>query len=337
VLRLMLAQWLRLETPPHAVIATGLPLLAGGPRRLAHGVFSALVKRGARLPDAPSLPSAVAARWNERADAIPAALALPPPLDLTLRDAAETALWLERLGGLSLMPGHIRLPRGEAVERLPGYSEGAWWVQDFAAALPARLLGRGTADGRARRALDLCAAPGGKTTHIAALLGGRGQIVAVERHAGRAEALKRTAQRMGAANVEVRTADATEPQEREAYDRVLVDPPCSDLGTLAARPDARWHKAGRPQALAGLQAEILAAGGAAVKPGGTLVYSTCTISPAENEHIVEAFLRTHDGFTAADLGSDVPLWKHPTMPRSLQTLPHRDRTDGFFIAKLVRA
>ncbi|MFN5783620.1 MAG: transcription antitermination factor NusB, partial [Novosphingobium sp.] len=114
VLRLMLAGWLRLETPPHAVIATGLPLLVGGPRRLAHGVFSALVKGPASLPAVPTLPAAVVERWGERAAAIAVGLAVPPPLDLTLRDPAATAEWTARLGGISLMPGPVRLERGTA-------------------------------------------------------------------------------------------------------------------------------------------------------------------------------------------------------------------------------
>jgi 16S rRNA (cytosine967-C5)-methyltransferase len=141
---------------------------------------------------------------------------------------------------------------------------------------------------------------------------------------------------MGATIVEVRTADARDAHAR-AYDRVLVDPPCSDLGTLASRPDARWRKAGRPEALAALQLDILAAGARALRPGGTLVYSTCTISPAENERVVEAFLAANPDFCATGLGAEVPIWKHPTMPQYLQTLPHRDRTDGFFIARLQRA
>ena len=139
VLRLMLAQWLRLGTPPHAVIATALPLLSGGPRRLAHGVFSPLTKRASALPAVPTLPPQVAARWGERAGAIAAGLAVPPPLDLTLKDAAETASWAARLGGTSLMPGHVRLARGAAVEGLEGFADGAWWVQDLAASLPCLL------------------------------------------------------------------------------------------------------------------------------------------------------------------------------------------------------
>jgi 16S rRNA (cytosine967-C5)-methyltransferase len=186
------------------------------------------------------------------------------------------------------------------------------------------------------RVLDLCAAPGGKTTHLAALMGDAGEIVAVEQHPGRADALRRTARRMGASIVEVRTADAAQPHPGE-YDRVLVDPPCSDLGTLASRPDARWRKAGRPEALAKLQLDILGAGARALRRGGTLVYSTCTISPIENERVVAAFLAAHEDFSVSDLGADVPIWKHPTMPQHLQTFPHRDRTDGFFVARLRRA
>ena len=111
----MLAQWLRLDTPPHAVIATGLPLLAGGPRRLAHGVFGALVRKDVRLPATPTLPGVVAERWGGRAASIAAGLAEPPPLDLTLRDPGATAEWAQQLGGISLVPGHVRLPRGTAV------------------------------------------------------------------------------------------------------------------------------------------------------------------------------------------------------------------------------
>src|SRR5690606_38751988 len=143
VLRIMLVQWLRLDTPPHAVIATGLPLLAGGPRRLAHGVFSTLVKKAVSLPEAPTLPPEVAKRWGERAPAIAAGLAHPPPLDLIVRDASATDHWAAALNGSSLAPGHIRVPRGGAVPELPGFEEGAWWVQDLAASIPARVLGPG--------------------------------------------------------------------------------------------------------------------------------------------------------------------------------------------------
>ena len=156
VLRLMLAQTLRLNTPPHAVLATGLALLSGGPRRLAHGVFSTLLKRDAALPAVPTLPPAVAERWAaawpDRVEAIAPGLAQPPALDLTLRDSAETARWAEELGGVSLLPGHVRIARAGAIEKLAGFDAGAWWVQDLAAGLPARLLGAG--EGRAAGQLD---------------------------------------------------------------------------------------------------------------------------------------------------------------------------------------
>ena len=146
VLRLALAQILRLGTAAHAAIATALPLVDGGPRRLVHGVLGSLLRAEATLPDLPSLPEAVMMRWHpawgdEMIAGAQAALSDPPPLDLALRDASATQAWAERLGGVSLMPGHVRLPRGTAIEELDGYNEGAWWVQDLAASLPARLLG----------------------------------------------------------------------------------------------------------------------------------------------------------------------------------------------------
>jgi 16S rRNA (cytosine967-C5)-methyltransferase len=185
--------------------------------------------------------------------------------------------------------------------------------------------------------LDLCAAPGGKATHAAALMGNSGRIVAVELDPRRAAALERTRQRMRASIVEVRNADArAAPGGR--FDRVLVDAPCSGLGTLRSRPDLRWRVGLEDvERLAELQREILAAAVEAVRPGGVLVYATCTITPAENERQVEALLAGHPELRAEDLQSDYPLWKHPSVEAHLQTLPHRDGTDGFFVARLRRA
>ena len=189
------------------------------------------------------------------------------------------------------------------------------------------------------RVLDLCAAPGGKTTHLAALMEARGEIVAVERHAGRARALERTAARMGADNVTVEIADATRPRRRgERFERVLVDAPCSGLGTLQARPDLRWRASEEGvRALAGQQARLLSAAAVTCAPGGTLVYSTCTVSPAENEHQIGAFLDAHPDFADIDLGPRFPAWADPAAPGRVLALPHVQGSDGFYVAALRRA
>jgi 16S rRNA (cytosine967-C5)-methyltransferase len=173
-----------------------------------------------------------------------------------------------------------------------------------------------------QRVLDLCAAPGAKTTHLAALLGCRGEVVAVEQNQGRAEGLERTCERMRAVCVRVEIGDAAQRRSGPEFDRVLVDPPCSGLGTLQSRPDIRWRATPDSiAALAQLQREILDAGAAAVVPGGALVYSVCTISRAEGNELVDRFLAEHTDFA---------------IERRLQLLPHTEGTDGFFIARLRR-
>jgi 16S rRNA (cytosine967-C5)-methyltransferase len=190
--------------------------------------------------------------------------------------------------------------------------------------------------------LDLCAAPGAKTTHLAALMEGTGRVQAVERHPGRAEALRRTARRLHTGNVTVDVLDAAGlPIERPGtvgrFQSVLVDPPCSGLGTLQSRPDLRWRVAPEDVAeLAEAQGRILAAGARCTAPGGTLVYSVCTISQAEGPQVVGRFLEEHPEFRADDLGAGYPEWADPRDARYLQLLPHRHGTDGFFIARLRR-
>jgi 16S rRNA (cytosine967-C5)-methyltransferase len=326
VLRLMLAQWLRLDTPPHAVIATGLPLLAGGPRRLAHGVFSALVRRDVKLPSAPALPPAVAARWGERALAIARALALPPPVDLTLRDAAGTALWAERLGGRSLMAGHVRLARGEAIERLPGFAEGAWWVQDLAASLPARLLG----GGEGRTVLDLCAAPGGKTMQLAAA---GWQVTALDASARRLERLGANLARTGLA-ADIVLADAMEWQPAAPFDAVLLDAPCTSTGTCRRHPDV-LHRIGERQIaeLSDRQAALLARAVRWVKPGGHLVYAVCSLEPEEGESQAEAVSLSHDPIRADELPQGLAPSPQGWLRTNPSMLAEHGGLDGFFIAR----
>jgi 16S rRNA (cytosine967-C5)-methyltransferase len=186
--------------------------------------------------------------------------------------------------------------------------------------------------------LDLCAAPGAKTTHLAALMRDEGRIVAVDLDPGRAEAVAANCKRLGIRSVETRVGDATKAVFGQGYDRVLVDPPCSDLGTLQSRPDARWRK--RPEQVEELhviQAGILEAAAQAVRPGGRLVYSSCTISERENEGQVADFLGRHDDFSPHDLSEAYPHVSGRGGSSFVQTLPHRDGTDGFFIAALQRS
>jgi 16S rRNA (cytosine967-C5)-methyltransferase len=188
------------------------------------------------------------------------------------------------------------------------------------------------------RVLDLCAAPGAKASHIAALMGNRGEVVAVELHERRAEALAENCRRLGAGIVRTLHADAKGTVEGAPFDRVLLDPPCSDLGTLQARPDVRWRKdAETVDRLAAEQQALFETAARQLRPGGTLVYSTCTISPRENEERVLAFLDSHPDFGADDLGAERPEYAHPSEPRFLALLPHRHGTDGFFVARLRRS
>lgn len=326
VLRLMLAGWLRLETPPHAVIATALPLLEGGPRRLAHGVFSALAKRRASLPPTPTLAPGVAERWGARADEIAAALIAPPPLDLTLRDPATTQEWTERLGGISLAPGHVRLARGEAVERLAGFAEGTWWVQDLAASLPARLLGRG----EGRRVLDLCAAPGGKTMQLAAA---GWEVTALDSSGRRIERMRDNLARTGL-SVELVRADAQVWQAPAPFDAVLLDAPCTATGTCRRHPDVLHRiRARHVEEMVELQRRLLQRAQTFLAPGGTLVYATCSLEHEEGEDQARRIKLAVEPIRQDEL----PAGLLPSSEGWLRTDPAMlsdvGGLDGFFIAR----
>lgn len=334
VLRMMLAQWLRLETPPHAVISTCLPLLEGGPRRLAHGVFSALLKREVTLPAAPTLPHDVAARWGERAPAIAAAIAGPPPLDLTLRDPAETDVWAERLSAQSLAPGHLRLPRGTRVTELAGFEEGAWWVQDFAASLPVRLLGAG----EGKRVLDLCAAPGGKAMQLAAA---GWQVTALDISDKRLERLRESLTRTGLA-ADIIIADALGWDPDYNFDAILLDAPCSATGTCRRHPDV-IHRIDERKVIGmvDLQRRLIERAISWLSPGGRLIYAVCSLEQEEGEEqaakieLAKIELEA-DPITAAEL----PAGLLPTAEGWLRTDPgmlaEHGGLDGFFIARYRR-
>ena len=326
VLRLMLAQWLRLDTPPHAVIATGLPLLSGGPRRLAHGVFSALAKQNPALPDAPSLPGDVAQRWGARGPAIAGGLIEPPPLDLALKDWSRTGETVQTLGGVSLAPGHIRLPRGTRVEQLPGFGAGDWWVQDLAATLPARLLGAG----HGRRVLDLCAAPGGKTLQLAAA---GWQVTALDISERRLEKLRQNLARTGL-EAEIVKADALSYTPAKRFDAILLDAPCTATGTCRRHPDV-IHRIGDRQIeeMAELQHALLERAIGWLPDGGTLVYAVCSLESAEGEAQAQSVALTPLPITANEL----PGGLQPRAEGWLRTDPgllgDEGGLDGFFIAR----
>jgi 16S rRNA (cytosine967-C5)-methyltransferase len=288
-LRIALAQALGLGTPPHAAISTVLPLLDGGPRRLVHGVFGTLMRRGAALPDLPTLPANVADRWRaawgeEAVSAAARLIAAPPPIDLTLRDDAPPGL-----DGIGLMPGHVRVPAGTPIAALPGFAEGRWWVQDVSASLPARMLGRG--DGRT--ALDLCAAPGGKTMQLAAA---GWDVTALDISESRLARLSENLARTGL-RAEIVVADAMGWSPPGPVDAILLDAPCSATGIFRRHPDV-LHRV-RPRAIAGLaeaQKAMLARAAGWLRPGGTLVYSVCSLEPEEGEGVADDFLAGHPDF-----------------------------------------
>jgi 16S rRNA (cytosine967-C5)-methyltransferase len=364
--------------PDRAVVADCVELakLGSPPGRSGHGLVNAVLRRAARegvdallgglRDDTPehaaiahSHPEWIARLWWRElgpAEARALMVADNEPGELALRvntlraggdaiagearasaqtDAAAVAAQLD-------VPAHTDPELPEAlvldgpldIHRTGAWASGAILAQSRAAMLVARALDPQPGE----RVLDLCAAPGGKSTHLAALMGDRGEVLAVERNRARAEQLRHTTRRLHASCVQVEVSDAAVARpEGAVFDRVLVDPPCSGLGTLQARPDLRWRIALEDvERLAALQAAILAAGAAALRPGGVLVYSTCTVSPIENERQIESFLDRNSGFVLEDLVSQQQAHAHPHAPKVLLTMPHRDRTAGFFIARMRR-
>lgn len=332
VLRLMLAQALRLETPAHAVIATCLPLLSGGPRRLAHGVFSTLMKRGDALPELPTMPAEVSARWGELSQSIGRGLIDPPEVDLAIKDMSETDHWQARLGGTCHYEGHVRVPRGTPVEQFDGYSDGAWWVQDLAAMIPAKVLGPGVG-----HVLDLCAAPGGKTMALAAA---GWKVTALDISKRRLDVLKANLKRTGLKASPVR-ADALKWEPKHYFDAILLDAPCTATGTCRRHPDV-LHRIGARQIaeMVEIQRELIARAVGWLKPGGSLVYAVCSLEREEGEEQAAWIDAEFDLAPVPVTAAELPKGIVPTAEGWVRTHPgmalEKGGLDGFFVARWTK-
>jgi 16S rRNA (cytosine967-C5)-methyltransferase len=329
-LRLGAYQLLYTDIPQHAAVNETVELV-----------------RTARLERAVAFTNAVMRRLTAGSSALLEALPEATPAAAALKHSYPdwvAELWWQELGpadALSLMRAQNEAPErvvrinrrksgeleGRPDDELPdalhvertdesALAAGLIWPQSRGSQLAGLVVGARPGE----RTLDLCAAPGGKATQL------EGEVVAVELHPGRARELEENCRVLGADNVTVVNADATQlPAELTGFDRVLVDAPCSGLGVLAARPDLRWRARPLPE----LQQELLRVAAERVRPGGTIVYSVCTINSEENEAIVDA-----SGLAIEPLGDEWPHFRHPRRPEFLLTLPHVHHTSGFFIARL---
>jgi 16S rRNA (cytosine967-C5)-methyltransferase len=339
----------KLDPPVRAALRLGAYQL-GYTDVATHAAVNETVElvRRARLERAVAFTNAVMRRLSEGIAGLLASLEEDTPADAALKHSYPdwvAELWWDELGrddALALMRAQneppervVRVNRRKQghvegrpdpdfadalhVERIDeeAVASGLVWPQSRGSQLAGLVVGARPGE----RTLDLCAAPGGKATQL------EGEVVAVELHPGRARELEENSRRLGADNVTVVNADATKlPPELTGFDRVLVDAPCSGLGVLAGRPDLRWRARPLPE----LQRELLRVAAERVKPGGTIVYSVCTINAEENEAIVGA-----SGLKVEPLGDEWPQFRHPRRPGFLLTLPHVHHTSGFFIARLA--
>ena len=356
ILLIAAAQLLLLGTPSHAAIYLAVEQAQRDPKaeryhKLANAVLRKVDAKGPDILKAldgvtSDVPDWLMARWGriygaEVARQIAEASLDEAPLDLTLKDPSQAAAFAEQLTGTVLPTGSIRLGEHGAVEELPGFADGQWWVQDAAATLPARLLG----DVAGKRVADLCAAPGGKTAQLAAA-GAR--VTAVDHSAPRLTRLEANMQRLGFADrVSSVQADLLDWKVSEPFDAVLLDAPCTATGTIRRHPDLMHLKTEADiERLAKLQARFLDAAAAMVAPGGTLVYCTCSLEPEEGEQQIAQFLAGQGDFsrapiTPANVGG-VADWVTPlgdlrTLPSQMRLeAPFKSGMDGFYAARLVR-
>ncbi len=354
ILRLGAAQLVFLETPAHAAVSTSVALTEG-PRLSSHkGLINAVLRRlareGAALSAAQDAARLNTPDWLWRSwstaygEAATRAIAevhlLDPPLDISLKagpDApADAAGWAARLGAARLPTGSLRLPSGTGeIGALAGFDEGVWWVQDAAAALPARLLGPVAG----KRVIDLCAAPGGKAAQLAAA-GAR--VTALEQAPARMRRLGENLRRLGLA-AELVTADAAAWRPQEPAEAVLLDAPCSATGTIRRHPDIPWLKQeGDLEGLTRLQDRLLAAAAEMVAPGGLLVYATCSLQPEEGPARIAALLAGGAPFERIPVRPEEldGLTDLVTPEGDLRTLPchlgELGGLDGFYACRLRR-
>ena len=353
VLRGGAAQILYLDVPDRAAVDLAVTQADTDPRnRRFAGLVNALLRRMAREKDVllpqiaattPAFPAWFESRlreaYPEDADAILTILSEPPAMDLTVKTDAEN--WAERLGGLVLPTGSVRIGRPEGpVTALPGYEDGDWWVQDAAAALPARLF----LNPGGREIVDLCAAPGGKTAQLA-LAGAH--VTACDQSANRLERLKTNLARLGL-EVSTRLTRAQDLVAPDGFDGVLLDAPCSSTGTVRRHPDIPYTKGPDDIArLARVQRDLLDHAAGLVRPGGELVFSNCSLDPEEGEEMVAGFLADHPDWTIRPV--DAALWPgleaaitargeirtHPAMLSNAD--PRLAGLDGFYAVVLARA
>jgi 16S rRNA (cytosine967-C5)-methyltransferase len=346
LLRMGICQLLFLETPPHAAVDTTVALIAGrGGEAGYKGLVNAVLRRGDRerrsLLERTGDPSVntpawlwsswIAAYGSDVAAAIGAAHLREPPLDISVK--GDLPAWRDRLGATLLPTGSLRLQTDGRVDALPGFAEGAWWVQDAAAALPVRLLG----DLTGRRVIDLCAAPGGKTAQLAAA---GAEVIAVDRSESRLEQLRANLARLSLQASTV-AADAVAWRPDDPADAVLLDAPCSATGTIRRHPDVPWLKRpGDMVKLTTLQDRLLRAAVAMVKPGGPIVFCTCSLQPEEGPERIEALLRSGAPVERMpiDLAATGGQTEFVTAAGDLRTLPchlgELGGIDGFFAARL---
>jgi 16S rRNA (cytosine967-C5)-methyltransferase len=347
------AQLVFLKTPPHAAIDLAVRLAQYDPRakrydKLVNAVLRRVADQGeviaasldaARMNTPDWLWSRWVQRWGEeRTRAIAETHLIEPPLDLTVK--SDPAIWAERVDGRVLPTQSVRLlPKGR-IEQLPGFAEGAWWVQDTAASLPTRLLG----NVRGQDVADLCAAPGGKT---AQLVQAGASVVAVDDSKTRLKLLEGNLARLGL-ETEIVLADAATWRPEECFDAILLDAPCSATGTIRRHPDIPYTKSPQDiEALSALQARLLDNAARLLKPGGKLVYSTCSLEVEEGEAQIAALLARNEALRLDAIGpgelTGEADWIWPsgllrTLPYQLKLdSPEWSGMDGFFAARLIRA